>query len=26
VIEKELNEQDQEKLIHDYIQEVGEKR
>ncbi|MGV3240580.1 hypothetical protein ACEF17_10755 [Streptococcus hyovaginalis] len=25
-IEKELNEQDQEKLIHDYIQEVGEKR
>lgn len=26
VIEKELNEKDQEKLIHDYIQEVGEKR
>jgi F-type H+-transporting ATPase subunit b len=26
VIEKELNEQDQEKLINDYIQEVGEKR
>jgi len=26
VIEKELSEQDQEKLINDYIQEVGEKR
>ncbi|MDX8361072.1 F0F1 ATP synthase subunit B [Bacillus sp. SCS-151] len=26
VIEKELNEQDQEKLINDYIQEVGEGR
>ncbi|MFT8320431.1 MAG: F0F1 ATP synthase subunit B [Bacillus sp. (in: firmicutes)] len=26
VMEKELNEQDQEKLINDYIQEVGEKR
>ncbi|KAB7671828.1 F0F1 ATP synthase subunit B [Bacillus sp. B1-b2] len=26
VIEKELNEQEQEKLIHEYIQEVGEKR
>lgn len=26
VIEKELSEQDQEKLIHDYIQEVGENR
>lgn len=26
VIEKELSEKDQEKLIHDYIQEVGEKR
>jgi len=26
VIEKELNEQDQAKLIQDYIQEVGEKR
>ncbi|PLR67866.1 MULTISPECIES: F0F1 ATP synthase subunit B [Bacillaceae] len=26
VIEKELNEQEQEKLIHDYIKEVGEGR
>ncbi|MUK89655.1 F0F1 ATP synthase subunit B [Ornithinibacillus sp. L9] len=26
VIEKELNEQDQEKLINDYIKEVGEER
>jgi F-type H+-transporting ATPase subunit b len=26
VIEKELNEQDQEKLINEYIQEVGEER
>lgn len=26
VIEKELNEQDQQKLINEYIQEVGEKR
>ncbi|MCQ6274616.1 F0F1 ATP synthase subunit B [Bacillus sp. V3B] len=26
VIEKELNEKDQQKLINDYIQEVGEKR
>ena len=26
VIEKELTEKDQEKFIHDYIQEVGEKR
>jgi len=26
VIEKELSEQDQEKLIHEYIQEVGDVR
>ncbi|MEY8742878.1 F0F1 ATP synthase subunit B, partial [Bacillales bacterium AN1005] len=26
VIEKELSEQDQEKLINDYIREVGENR
>ena len=26
VIEKELNEKDQEKLINDYIQEIGEER